>query len=632
MIATALLLTAVIFAVDLMNSFDGAVAVLYTAVILLLAPHGRRFVLFAGMGAIFLTLAAFLAGHVENFTEGALSRLGMSLFAILITTALSLRDRASRTSLGEQARILELSHDTVIIRDADDVIQYWNDGAEQLYGWTRSEAVGKTCEKLLHCRYPLAEVTAALDTAGQWSGEIRRVRRDGTELVLESRWLRRRDPDGRAVGVIETSTDLTRERDAQARMEASESRYRTIFETAGFAAWESDWSEPMRVLTAALPDGEDPLPWFLSHPELMRQALGRGRLLIANQAAVELFGAASRDALGSDLLISRFAPHSESAMARTAASLLEGRRANEVETRIQTLDGRMADVLLRASLLPGNVNFSRILVMALDVTERNEARARIEQVSAELAHAARVSLLGQLAASIAHEVNQPLTAIINYGKSAHRWLRRPEPDIGEADACIEKLISNATRAAEIVNRVRGLARKVTPKTEPVQLLELVEEAITLVQREARMELVDIRLVDIRLEGAQEFPPVIIDRVQVQQVIVNLLLNGIQAMRGIEGRPKELCIRLSPFPDGMIQVTVEDSGTGFPSGEELRLFEPFFTTKSEGMGMGLSICRSIIENQGGRISARNNDRCGATVAFTLPVERSLLTQEMPADHT
>jgi len=627
MIATALLLTVVIFAVDLLNSFDGAVAVLYTAVILLLAPRGRRFVIFAGAGTTLLTLVAFLAGHVENFSEGALSRLGMSLFAILITTALSLRDRASRTSLGEQARILELSHDTVIIRDADDVIQYWNDGAEQLYGWTRSEAVGKTCEKLLHCHYPLAEVTQALDTAGQWSGEIRRMRRDGTELVLESRWLRRRDPDGRAVGVIETSTDLTRQRETQARMEASESRYRTIFETAGFAAWESDWSEPMRLLTEALPPGEEPLPWLLSHPKVVRDALDRGKLLIANQAAVDLFGAPSREALGSQLLISQFSTNSEDAIARAAASLLESTRAKEVEARIDTLDGRKADVLLRASLLPGDVDFSHVLVMALDVTERNEARARIEQVSAELAHAARVSLLGQLAASIAHEVNQPLTAIINYGKSANRWLRRPEPDIAEAEASIEKLISNATRAAEIVNRVRGLARKVAPKTEPVRLLELVEEAMALVQREARME-----LVDIRLEGAQEFPLVIIDRVQVQQVIVNLLLNGVQAMRGIDGRQKELCIRLSHLQDGMIQVAVEDTGTGFPPSEELRLFEPFFTTKSEGMGMGLSICRSIIENQGGRISARNNDGFGATVAFTLPTEALPLPQEMPATHT
>jgi len=628
MIATALLLAAVIFSVDLLNSFDGAVAVLYTAVILLLAPRGRRFVIFAAAGTAVLTILAFLIGHLGNISEGALSRLGMSLIAIVITTALSLRDRASRTSLGEQARILELSHDTVIIRDADNVIQYWNDGAEQLYGWTRSEAVGKTCKELLHCHYSLAEVETALDKEGQWSGEIHRLRRDGTELVLASRWLRRRDPDGRAVGVIETSTDLTRQREAQARMEASESRYKTIFETAGFAAWEADWSEPMRLLTEALPPGEEPLSWFLSHPKLVREALSHGHLLIANQAAIDLFGAPSREALGTHLLISQFSINGEDAIARAAASLLVSKGAKNVETRIETLDGRQADILLRARLLPGDVSFSHVLVMALDVTERNEARARIEQVSAELAHAARVSLLGQLAASITHEVNQPLTAIINYGKSANRWLRRTEPDLPEAEACIEKLVANATRAAEVVNRVRSLARKVAPKTEPVRLLELVEEAMALVQREARMG-----LVDIRLDGAQEFPLVVIDRVQVQQVLVNLLLNGIQAMKDVAERPKELCIRLSHLPEGMIQVAVQDCGTGFPPGEEAKLFEPFFTTKSEGMGMGLSICRSIIENQGGRISASNNEDHGATIAFTLPAEPlRLQPQEMPITHT
>ncbi|MDU0364309.1 PAS domain-containing protein [Rhizobium sp. 25PS6] len=613
LIALAIVLTATIFAIDVFTSFDGAIAVLYIGVILLLAPSGRRAVMASGLIAALLTVFAFAFGHLPNASDGAASRFIVSLVAILITTLMSLRDRSSRTTLGEQARIFELSHDTVIIRDSNDVIVYWNDGAEKLYGWSRGEAFGRKCGELLQCRFPAQEIATAMDEAGQWSGEIVRTRRDGTPLVLASRWLRRRDPDGRSIGTIESSADLTEKRRADEQSLASEQKYRTIFDSAGFATWESDWSETMRIALASVPDGQQLGAWLESHPEITQQAIAAAVIRDANPAAVHLFEAGDSEALVGSNLCGRYLPGGASALSDVIVALAAGETMAETEVRLQTFGERVADVVLRVTILPGGQNWSHVLVIAFDVTERNEARTRYEQVSAELAHAARVSMLGQLAASIAHEVNQPLAAIINYGKSAKRFLRRPQPDLEDVGSCIDKMISNGTRAADVVDRVRRLARKTAPQTDPVNLTDLIEDAIALIQSEARAH--SVRL---RRRSSGDLPDVMADRVQVQQVLVNLLLNGIQAMRELGDRARELYIDTAVLPDGMVRVAVVDCGAGFPASGEAKIFEPFFTTKPDGMGIGLSICRSIIEHQGGRISAANNEVFGATVSFTLPI--------------
>lgn len=611
LVALAFALAAGIFAVDLFTPLDGAVAVLYIAVILLLAPLGRRFVVAAGLGSVLLAIAAFIGGHLYSPTGGAYTRVAVSLVAIVITTLLSLRDRSTRTTLGEQARLLELSHDTVIIRAKNDTILYWNDGAEELYGWTRAEALGRTCSELLKCDYP-DQVTATLEAEGQWSGEVVRTRRDGTRLVLASRWLLRRDPEGRPVGVIESSADLTESRRADAQRQASEQRYRTMFDAAGFAAWEGDWSRTMQLVREAVPAGEPLDAWLAAHPEAARAAIDAAAIRMANPAAAELFGAATAAVLDGSALQGRYVPAGLPGLAQILATLASGARAAEAETCLQALDGRVVDVVLRVTVLPEGEDGSQVLVMAVDLTERNETRARLEQTSAELAHAARVSTLGQLAASIAHEVNQPLTAIITFGKSGKRWLSRPEPDLAEVAGCLDRIVGNGTRAADVIGRVRALARKTAPQAELLSLPDLVDDAVTLLQRDARAA-----DVTIRKAWRRPPPPVWADRVQVQQVLVNLVMNGVQAMREVEGRKRELGILAEALPDGTVRLSVQDSGTGFADGDAERIFTPFFTTKAEGMGMGLSICRSIIESQGGRISARNNDGHGATVSFTLP---------------
>jgi PAS domain S-box-containing protein len=613
LLAAATIAALLILAADLFSPVQGAVAVLYIVVVLLVAQttSGGRMLLGAGLACAVLSLVAFLVSHWGETPDSAYMRLGVSLIAIFAATLLSIRNQTARTTLAEQARILELGHDTVIIRDMDGVILYWNEGAEQLYGWHRHEALGRRCNDLLLCQYRPDEVTNALQLRGSWSGELTRTRRDGTEIVLASRWLLQRDPEGRSVGVIESSADVTEQLRADAERQRSERRYRTIFNAAGFAIWESNWSAAYRYIVDAAPADADLHAWLCAHPDIVREASAKAVIGEMNEAALAMFDAPARETIIGHSIVSRFALDTGAAFAEMLSALAGGVEMVEKETHFTTLAGRTIDLVLRVRMLGDGEPWSRILVMALDVTERNEARAKIEQASAELAHASRISTLGQLAASIAHEVNQPLSAIINYGKSGKRWLNRDVPEIAEVSNCLDHIVSNGSRAADVIARVRSLARKSAPEVEPLDMNELANEAVELVQREAQAA-----RVSIQSACDEDAPAVVGDRVQIQQVLVNLVLNAIQAMRQVEERPRALAIQIEPDGTGMVRVAVQDSGPGI-AGDPGRIFEPFFTTKSDGMGMGLSICRSIIEAQGGRIAATNNTDHGATVAFTLP---------------
>jgi PAS domain S-box-containing protein len=611
MVGGAVLLAISIFLIDLLTPLDGAVAVLYIAVILLLAPVGRAVIASAGVITAAMTTIAFLAEHHDAPSKGALTRLSVSLTAITVTGLLSLKDRASRTTLSEQARILELSHDTVIIRDANDRIVYWNDGAEHLYGFHRDEVLGKACATLLQCHFPAAEVQAALDRDGHWSGEVSRIRRDGKRIVLQSRWLRRHDADGLFVGVIESSADLTEQRQADFDRLASEARYRAMFEGSAFPTWEADWSRCFAFVRAQVGSSCDYDDWVIRYPEQVREALDLSAIITANQAALDHFEVRSEaDLIGANLQ-GLHSPESSVVLGRLLVALVKGARHAECDIRCKTFKGTPLECFFRVSILPDALDGSRVLVVAFDITERNEARTRLERMSAELAHAGRVSMLGQLAASIAHEVNQPLTAIINYGKSGRRWLARPSPNLSELDNCLQKVISNGSRAADVIGRVRSLARKTAPEFTPLDLQELIQDGISVVEREARAG-----DVIIKYTPTEDLPPVFGDRVQIQQIFVNLIMNSIYSMQHMD-RAKVVHVRTKLRAREFVQIAVEDCGTGFQGDSLDHLFEPFFTTKMEGMGMGLSICRSIVEAHGGQIEALNNEEVGATVAFTLP---------------
>jgi NO-binding membrane sensor protein with MHYT domain len=256
-----------------------------------------------------------------------------------------------------------------------------------------------------------------------------------------------------------------------------------------------------------------------------------------------------------------------------------------------------------------------ILASALiaSLSEQKRAEEALREAQADLAHVTRVTTLGEIAASIAHEVNQPLAAVVANAEACLRWLDRGTPDLDAARRSVEWIIDDANRASEVIRRVRALANKSDVEKAPLDINDVVKEVIALVQG----ELVSHR-VSLRMEFANALPVVPADRVELQQVVINLVMNGIEAMQSVTDRPRELLIRSLQDETQQVLVSVTDCGVGISAENADRLFNAFFTTKTNGMGMGLSICRSIIEAHGGRLWASANLPHGATFQFTLPV--------------
>lgn len=249
---------------------------------------------------------------------------------------------------------------------------------------------------------------------------------------------------------------------------------------------------------------------------------------------------------------------------------------------------------------------------AADVTERKRAekeRERLRQVEEDLAHINRVSMMGELAASLAHEIKQPIAAAVNDARTCLRWLRRETPDVAEACETASRIVNAATRAANLIDRVRSLYKRETPQRELVEVNDIIRDMIALLYDKAYQH-----SIAIHTDFAAGLPAIAADRVQLQQVLMNLILNGIEAMKEASGR---LTITSGSTDDGELLVSVSDSGTGLPVAGSERIFEAFFTTKPQGTGMGLSISRRIIESHGGRLWATSGPTGGATFHFTLP---------------
>jgi C4-dicarboxylate-specific signal transduction histidine kinase len=248
----------------------------------------------------------------------------------------------------------------------------------------------------------------------------------------------------------------------------------------------------------------------------------------------------------------------------------------------------------------------------IDVSEAREAQESLHAAQTALAHAARVATLGEMSASIAHEVNQPLAGIVTNGEAGLRWLDRKEPELGEVRSAMERMIRDGKRASQVVERLRALARKAPAQTTLLDLNEVISEGVALVQRE-----IQVHRVALQLDLARDLPPVLAGRVELQQVVINLMMNGMQAIEPVTDRPRRLVVRSFVQAEEVL-VSVRDSGVGIDPENMGRLFNAFFTTRANGMGMGLSIGRSIIESYGGRIWASSNDDAGTTFQFALPV--------------
>ena len=700
--AAALAVT--IFVVDAFTPLDMAVAVLYVVVVLMAANFlDRRGLLLVSAGCLTATVVAYLMAHGLTMTT-ALGRCVMSVAAIAITAFLALQNQTASMGLLEQARLLDLTHDTILVRGMDDVITYWNRGAEERYGWPREQALGKTSHELMQTIFPapLEEITAELLRTGQWGGELVHTKRDGTQLVVDSRWSLQRDRRGRPVAIMETNNDITERKAAEQRLRAAEQELRRTIDTIpalvysttpdgtpvffsarwieqGFSEQDllSDWSiivhpedlpgiiekrqrslasgEPFEV-EARLRRIDGDYRWFLIRAHFLRDASGqvvkrygaatdiedlkraedalrRSEALLAETQELTHTGSIGYDAatgavfwsaegariFGYDplteptleLLMQRVHPDDIWLARRWIEPANRDEPDDPFDIRLVMPEGSIKYVHA-VSHAVGDVSARRALRALIDVTAAREADAALRRAQSELAHASRMTALGELTTSIAHEVNQPLAAIVTNGQACLRWLRRDVPVLDEARGTVTRIIADADRASEVIRRIRTLARKSDTKRAWLNLNDVIDEVILLVRHE-----VSSHRISLRRELASGLPPVLGDQVQLQQVLINLVVNAIQAMATVIDRPRELLIRSRMQEPDQLLIAVRDSGIGIAPEKMSQVFDTFFTTKADGMGMGLSICRSIIEAHGGQVWASSNDGPGVTFQFTLP---------------
>lgn len=441
-----------IFLVDTLSSLHIAIASLYILVMLVSAmvlPH--RFVLSLCAACVVLTIAAFIISYAftaSPHTGSAFARCLVSLIAIVATTSIIIRSQAKVMDLADQIRILEQTHDAIIVRDMDYRITHWNQGAANLLGWTYEEAIQKKCYELLSTtrRPSVAQAANELMANGRWEGEEAFRHKNGSTVQVSSRWSLQRNARGQATAIISASNDITAVR---------------------------------------------------------------------------------------------------------------------------------------------------------------QAEEALSQAQAQLAHVMRVTMLGELMASIAH------------GGASLRWLDRRPPNLAEVSVGLREITRDAERASEVIRRIRALSKKSDAVQQRLEMRGVIEEALALVEREILGKKITL------LRSLMDEPLIINgDKVQLQQVIINLVINAAHAIDTRSDGPRIITVSSDRIGNRSAMVSVSDTGPGLSENDLPLLFDAFFTTRRDGMGLGLSICKSIVESNGGVIYARNNKAQGAQFRFLLPLAAAL----------
>jgi PAS domain S-box-containing protein len=299
--------------------------------------------------------------------------------------------------------------------------------------------------------------------------------------------------------------------------------------------------------------------------------------------------------------------------------LLAEHRAGEVEARMRRFDGEYRWHLIRAHpLLDDHSKVIQWYGTNTDLEDRRVAEQALLKTQSELAYVMRVTTLNEMVASIAHEVNQPLSAIVTNAEAGLRWLSKGEADVEEVRSALQRIVADADRANAIIRGIRELSKKADPIFVPLNINDVVSEVVMLMEHE-----ITSHAVTLRTNFAGDQLVVRGDRVQLQQVIINLIMNGIEAMNSVSTRPRSLAISTARDNTAKISIAISDAGPGFEPDQALRLFEAFYSSKPHGMGMGLAICQSIMEAHGGKIWADNNTDQGATFHLLLDEDRIAL---------
>ena len=480
--------------------------------------------------------------------------------------------------------LFEQAPEAAVVLSTDGRILRANKEFTRMFGHEAEEALGRSIDELI---VPQALMESARDytnqlkQAGRVEVDTHRRRKDGSEIDVSLLAIAVSTKPGGHVLNYAIYRDITERKRAEGRLRESEARFQGMADTAPVLIWMTGTDGLCNYFNK---------PWLDFTGRTMEQEVGTGWIE----------GVHPDDVQG---CFDGFLP------------AFHARKPFRMEYRLRRADGEYRWVI--ESGIPrytGAGEFAGYIGSNIDITDLKRAEAerqRLHQLEADLAHINRVSMMGELAASLAHELKQPIAAALTDAKTCVRWLRRETPDVAEGCDAALRMINDATRAAEVIDRVRSLYRRDTSDREPLDLNEIIREMIILLQDKA-----DRNSISIRTELDSGLPLVTADRVQLQQVLMNLLLNGVESMKDANG---ELSVTSKKTDDGRLLVTVSDSGIGLPIGEGDRIFEAFFTTKAQGTGMGLSISRRIIESHGGSLSAYANPQRGATFQFTLPTD-------------
>jgi PAS domain S-box-containing protein len=336
-----------------------------------------------------------------------------------------------------------------------------------------------------------------------------------------------------------------------------------------------------------------------------------GRILEANDAFLRMVGYGRADLVSGRVRWRELTPDTwRAADDQAVAALAATGRCTPFEKEYVRKDGGRVPVLVGAAVFEGRQDEG--VAFVLDLTERKRAEEALHQAQMELAHVARVVTLGELMASIAHEINQPLTAVVTNGAACLRWLQRDRPDLDEACAAVQRVVTEGQRAGAIITRIRALAQNAPFHKAWLDLNATIRDVLALARSEVHRHGV---VVETQL--AADVPRILGDRIQLQQVLLNLIMNAIEALSGVGDGPRVLVVRSAPDAAPGVLVTVRDSGPVLDPQQLDRLFEAFYTTKPHGLGLGLAISRRIIEAHGGRLWVTANVPHGAVFQFTVP---------------
>ena len=413
--------------------------------------------------------------------------------------------------------------------------------------------------------------------------------------------------------LVKTETNRLALLSVNTALKESEERYRSIFDRTRVALWERDYSKLHTLLMSLKQQGiTDMQAHARANPGFTQQCIDLITVVASNEAGKEMLGYDS-SIRGT---LQRSVVSSSGKFVDVLQAIIDNQRVFEDKVVVRTDSGEDKLVLLSISFPAEATSFNRVVVSMVDITQREMALKALAEAQAELTKASKAATVGAMSASLSHELNQPLGAIIVNAQTLLRWLDRDPPDLAAARRSAERMIRDSQRASEIIQNTRDLLAHTRGKMETFDLDEFIDETLSLLEHELERSGVTVHV------EKEATPPITAVRIELQQVLINLLTNAIQAMDEAGTGNRTITVRKEREDRENIYITVQDSGPGFPVQMKEKLFSPFFTTKATGMGMGLSICRTTLETRGGRLTGDNHPLGGAVFTISMPISQEM----------